>query len=433
MRAGLRRATRQIGASILALGLSACEPSADVPSLESQSDWTSTELALLRSLSLSSLPDPPASPTNRVADDPRAAALGRRLFFDPGLSRDGSVSCASCHVPSLYFTDGRATSVGLGPSRRNAPTVVGSAYSPWQFWDGRRDSLWSQALAPLEASNEMGSSRLSVVRYVAQHEDYGEVFALLFGPAPRILERPDLARHASPFGDAAARAAWAALDASEREEIDSAFANVGKLIAAYERTLMPEPSRFDRYVESQLIGNVTSAAADLTSDEQAGLRLFIDGKKTQCLRCHNGPLFTNQSFHDIGTGRLGEVPDLGRFLGLQSLRLDVFNCLGRHSDAGPEACAALRFLDRRHDVQRSGAFKTPSLRDVGRTGPYFHGGSHASLIDVIDFYRSPPTVPPNELQPLRLDDTEARQLVAFLRSLSGGARESMSIPGRATY
>jgi len=175
------------------------------------------------------------------------------------------------------------------------------------------------------------------------------------------------------------------------------------------------------FVSSEALPELFSvAAADLTSDEQAGLRLFIDGKKTQCLRCHNGPLFTNQSFHDIGTGRLSGIPDLGRYVGLQSLRMDVFKCLGVYSDAPPKACESLRFLDSRQEGHLVGAFRTPTLRGLTRTAPYFHDGSLEHLTAVIEYYRSPPLEPPNELTPLDLDEDEARQLVAFLGTLSGG-------------
>jgi len=382
--------------------------------------FSEPETALLHSLSLASLPPPPASPSNRVADDPRAVALGRRLFFDAGLSADGRISCASCHDPARYFTDGRSTSMGLGATSRNAPTVVGAAYSPFLYWDGRRDSLWSQALTPLEASAEMGSTRLEVARRVTTHESHAADYRALFGAPPDLSRAAGLPARAGPFGDPEARAAWRALPPETRRAVDGVFADVGKAIAAYERTLLPAPSRFDRYVGHLLAGDAEAAGRVLDADEVAGLRLFIDPARTMCLRCHNGPLLSNQAFHDVATGRLGGVPDLGRSIGLEALFLDPFNCLGPHSDAGPDDCGELRFLNRREGARLTGAFKTPSLRGVSRTAPYLHNGALASLDEVVAHYREPPESASSELLPLALEDAEARQLVAFLRTLDGG-------------
>jgi cytochrome c peroxidase len=382
--------------------------------------WDAGQLQLLRSLSLASLPAAPADPTNRVADDERAARLGQRLFFDPSLSGNGAVSCATCHRPELHFTDGQPTSMGLGPGARNAPSVVGASHSPWLFWDGRRDSLWSQALAPIEVTTEMGGTRLEVARLVSRDPRYRADYEALFGPAPSFDDPVLFPARASPYGDPESRAAWDRLPEEARHQVNLAFANAGKAIAAYERRLAPGPARFDRYVERLVEGDLDGARRTLQPDEIAGLRLFLDGARTQCLRCHNGPLFTNQSFHDVASSRFGPMPDLGRFVGIQSLLLDPFNCLGPYSDAAEEHCDELRFLERREMARLSGAFKTPTLREVERTAPYFHDGRLATLEEVIEHYRRPPADPGSELVPLELTDGEAAQMVAFLRALSGG-------------
>ena len=117
-------------------------------------DWTPAERATLRGLSLSSLPPLPPDPSNAVADKPEAAALGQRLFFDVRLSANNQISCAHCHQPALRFSDGLPLGKGLGQLTRHTPSLIGTAYSPWQFWDGRTDSQWSQALQPADALAE---------------------------------------------------------------------------------------------------------------------------------------------------------------------------------------------------------------------------------------------------------------------------------------
>ena len=380
------------------------------------------EIALVESLSIQSLPPPPASPSNRVADDRAAAELGHHLFFDPGLSRDGSAACASCHIADLYFTDGRATSRGLGQTSRNAPTVVAGAYSTWQFWDGRRDSLWAQALAPMETAAEMGSTRMAVVRHVLGDPRLAAMYERVFGPGPMLGDTARFPERAGPFGDREEQDAWYRMATADRHTIDTAFANVGKAIAAYERILVPGPSRFDRWVEALRAETAHAPDARLTPMEIAGLRLFIDPGRTLCLRCHNGPLLTNQVFHDVGTALGdGRLPDLGRFLGLQAALIDPFNCLGRHSDALPKDCKELRFMDKRHAEAEVGKFKTPGLRGLLRSAPYMHDGRMATLAEVVEHYRSPPVGPDTlEITPLEIDDEEAEALVAFLESLDGG-------------
>ncbi|MCB9786919.1 MAG: FixH family protein [Deltaproteobacteria bacterium] len=377
---------------------------------------------LLASLSLAALGPPPADPSNRMADDPRAVALGERLFHDPGLSRGGATACVACHQPALAFTDGRALAHGTGDAERNTPSLLGAGWHRWLTWDGRRDSLWSQALAPLESPVEMGGTRLEVVRYVLQHPEHGPAFAALFGPAPDALLAPDLPARAGPFGEPAERDAWMALAPATREATDRAFASIGKVLGAFQRTLRPTGSRFDRYVATALGRGEAAAAPILSPDERAGLALFVDPARTHCLRCHNGPLFTNEGFHNVATGST-EPPryDLGRAVGIQAAIIDPFNCTGPHSDAPAEACRHLLLLDPRHaGGTLRGAFKVPTLRNVARTAPYMHDGRFATLEEVMDHYREPP--PPDaarhELPTLDLTDRESEQIVAFLRALT---------------
>lgn len=359
--------------------------------------WSAAELAVLGSLWIGSLAPPPADPSNAVADNAEAAELGHRLFFDNRLSQDESVACATCHAPARAFTDGRKLSLGIHKMTRNAPTIIGAAYSPWQFSDGRKDSLWAQAMAPFEEAAEHGTTRDRVVAVVRGDEDYRKRYQALFGPLP------------------------AAADAAG---VSKAFANLGKAIAAYERHLTPAPSRFDRYAEAVLAGREPAPANQLAIEEILGLKAFIGENQGQCIRCHNGPMFSDHQFHNIGSQlQSAPAPELGRWQGLAAVLADAGNCLGVHSDAPAGACAGIRFAKPRGpDIL--GAFKTPTLRFLPRTAPYMHAGQIDTLSDVIWHYRDRPnpTVGESELQPLTMTDADFDNIEAFLRTLDGPIR-----------
>ncbi len=354
--------------------------------------WTTEEVGLLSSLSLRELGPVPADPTNRVADDPRAAEFGRKLFFDTRLSANGQVSCATCHIPEKEFQDGTPLAKGVGVTNRRTMPVAGMAHSPFLFWDGRKDSLWAQALGPLESPVEHGGSREQYATAIAAHyrSDYEAVFGIM---PPR----------------------------STRDAATAVFVNMGKAIAAYERTIDYAPSRFDRYADVlQDTGRAPEGV--LSADEVAGLRLFIG--KASCTNCHNGPLFTNNEFHNTGVpARAGLPADSGRLAGADAVLRDEFNCRSRWSDSRSK-CAELDFLvTGDHVLER--AFKVPSLRNVADRAPYMHAGQFTTLSAVIDHYNRAPEAPAghSELEPLRLNAQERRQIEAFLRSLSGDTRQ----------
>jgi cytochrome c peroxidase len=376
--------------------------------------WTAEETAALLGLWIGSLAPVPLDRSNRHADDPAAAAFGHELFFDPRFSANGQISCATCHRPELGFQDGRRLGRGLGTASRRTMPVVGTAYAPWFFWDGRKDSQWAQALGPLENPVEQGANRTRLAFLVARH--HRERYEGIFGPLPSLSALPE---DAGPLGDAAARAAWQAKTAREREDITRVFTNLGKAIAAYERLLVPGPSRFDRYVEAYLAGDLGLARKILTADEIAGLRLFIG--RASCVRCHNGPLFTNNDFHNTGVPGAADLPeDLGRAAGVAQVVADEFNCAGRYSDAEATACTELRVVVAAGRDLR-GQFKPPSLRNVAARAPYMHAGQVASLGDVLRHYDAAPTSRSgrSELKPLGLTGRERDQIVAFLGTLTG--------------
>jgi len=381
--------------------------------------WSEEERATLRSLSIDALPPLPASPGNPVADDPRAVSLGHRLFFDTRLGATDQVACATCHQPDNGFRDGLARGRGMGETRRRTMGLVGAAWSPWLYWDGRRDSLWSQALEPLEDPDEHGGTRLRHLRLVADDADYRVAYEALFGALPDLADDVRFPASAGPRGSAAERAAWEAMDADDRRVVSAAFANIGRALEAYQRRLAPAAAPFDEYVRAVLDGDEVRAAAVMTDEQRAGLALFIG--EADCLHCHNGPLFANGEFHNTGISPTDRLPDdRGRVEGVKLLLDDEFNCLGPFSGAAEKACGELSFV-KTHGVEIVAAFRTPPLRNVvSAGGPYMHDGRFDTLREVLEHYdEARPTLIADELQPLDLDEAEFRQLEAFLGTLDG--------------
>lgn len=388
--------------------------------------WSAADKAVLASMNLGQLPPSPRDVSNAVEAMPAAAALGNRLFGDVRFSRNQAVSCLTCHAPDRQFQDGFPVGRGVGTGSRRTMPIAGTAYSPWFFWDGRKDSLWSQALGPLEDTVEHGGNRTRIAKVLRTH--YRAEYEALFGPMPDLAGLPD---DAGPQGNATERAAWNEMGPNRRADVSRVFANLGKAIAAYERTLTPGESRFDRYVGAIVAGDANGQHA-LSSQEVNGLRLFLG--KGQCVTCHNGPLLTDQHFHNTGVPpRDAAQPDRGRSAATLKAQRDEFNCLGPFSDAAPEACQELRFMVTDAPALE-GAFKTPSLRNVALRPPYMHAGQFASLEEVVAHYVKAPsaTVGHSELvhegkghaerTPIQLSGSEARDVAAFLQALSGNPR-----------
>jgi cytochrome c peroxidase len=302
-------------------------------------------------MSLTEMEPLPPDPTNRVADDPRAVDLGRRLFFDTRLSSNGRVACSTCHLSDRDFQDGKALATGVGTTARRAMPLAGTARSPFLFWDGRKDSLWAQALGPLESSVEHGGTRAQYAHVVA--DAYPLEYEQLFGALPDLSGVPRLA---GPVADREAALAWSALGSTQRDDVTRVFVNIGKAIAAYERRIDFEASRFDKYVAAVTTGQ--SGQSILTDDEIAGLRLFIG--RANCTQCHNGPLFTSNEFHNTGVRPRPELPvDHGRLTGATAVLRDEFNCRSRWNDAR-ERCSELEFIvTGEHTLER--AYKTDPL------------------------------------------------------------------------
>jgi len=395
--------------------------------------WTETDIAVLASLSLSSLPPLPPDPSNAVADVEDAARFGHRLFFDTRLSANGGISCATCHQPERRFSDGLAKGRGLALSGRNTRSIVGTAYSPWLYWDGRRDSQWAQALSPLEDPAEHGGNRMTYVRFISEDPVYRDAYERLFGALPDFSDTRRFPPAAAPAGDPGLRTAWESMSPEDRFRVNTVFANIGKAIAAYERKIMPGRSRFDDYVDALAAGGPAAAAGLLSDDEILGLQIFID--EGRCTECHNGPLLTNHEFHNTGILSFpGDLPDRGRIEGVRQVLADPFNCLGDYSDDPERYCPELRFV--RRGIELLGATRTPSLRNLGATDPYAHKGQQQTLADVLDQYNRSPRamIGHNEAEnPLGLSGRELGWLEIFLESLDAPLATDpawLAAPGR---
>ena len=375
-------------------------------------EWNEREWAKARTHT--PLPDPRPNPTNRVADSAHAARLGQRLFFDARFSASGFVSCASCHVPDLGFADGKSLSMGLGRTTRNSPSLWNVAQQRWFFWDGRADSLWAQAVQPLENPVEMGFDRVSLARTLRADVTLRAEYEQLFGALPDVSGWPE---RAAPGEDGSELAtAWKRMGAEERRAASRVAANFGKALEAYERRLVRGDAPFDRFVA----GDATA----LSDSARRGWKLFAG--RGNCRSCHSGPAFSDGEFHNIGIPSLagGKPEDPARYAGIDLVCDDPFNAQGEFSDArAGDGALALETLER--TPQNFGEYRTPSLRNVALTAPYMHEGQMKSLAEVVNFYSTLEGATPvghhqeQVLQPLKLAANEAADLVAFLECLTG--------------
>jgi cytochrome c peroxidase len=215
----------------------------------------------------------PLPPVVAPPSNPPSSAkilLGKMLYFDPRLSADGTVSCASCHNPAQGWSDAGPTSKGIKGQMggRRAPPVSNSAYNPLQFWDGRAPSLEEQAKGPIQNPVEMGNSHEAMIQTVDKIPAYAKLFKEVFGEGPITVDQ------------------------------------VAEAIAAFERTVVTTDSRFDRYVRGE--------SDALTSLEKKGLEIF--NGKGHCTACHWGPNFSDGRFHNLGVpAKDPKNPDLGRY------------------------------------------------------------------------------------------------------------------------
>jgi len=301
--------------------------------------------------SISFPPVGPLPPVTVPANNPQTAAkveLGRKLYFDPRLSGNNWISCATCHNPVLGFTDGLPRMLGGPASKeggRNSPTIINSAYNELQFWDGRAATLEEQALGPIQNPNEMFETLDNVVKKLSGIPGYVKAFKEVFGTGVTAD-------------------------------------GIAKAIAAFERTIVFANSPFDKYT----LGDEHA----MSESAKRGMNLF--NNKAECIKCHNGPNFTDNKFHNIGVPADGPLKeDLGRY-----------NVTKVEADKG--------------------AFKTSTLRNITETGPYMHNGFFPTLFEVVQFYNGGGGRSENKsslIHGLNLTGQEAADLIEFMKALTG--------------
>ncbi|MEP0454039.1 MAG: cytochrome-c peroxidase, partial [Roseibium sp.] len=217
---------------------------------------------------------PSPDPSNRFSGNQTAIAFGKELFEDPRLSRDGNLSCASCHVPELGFTDGLKRSTGIGEVDRNAPAIANLTSLRWFGWDGRSDTLWGQSIHPILNDLEMAATAADIAAQMADQED--------------LAARYEQTTKINPAD----------------EPSETILVNTGKILAAYQETLRTPRTRFDDYRDALISGDIVGLAA-YPDAAKRGLKIFTG--KGKCSICHFGPLFTNGEFHSIGIKHFAEA------------------------------------------------------------------------------------------------------------------------------
>ena len=336
-----------------------------------------------------------ADPGNRVSGDAAAIRLGHALFFEPRLSANRRVACASCHDPARGFQDGRATARGLVAGTRNTPGLFNVRHQRWFGWDGAHDNLWSASLRPILDPREMGGKAARVARALRGKSTLDCHYTAAFGKRP---------------------------DAGDPELL----VNVAKAIAAWQETLVSPATAFDEFRNALQRGDAEAAAA-YPAAAQRGLGLFLG--RGQCATCHAGPLFSNGEFGDIGMPFFiaPDAVDPGRQGGIKRLLASPYNLLGAHNDdrmrddPTRSNATGTKFLRAEH--RNFGEFKVPTLRNLTLTAPYMHNGSIATLREVVKHYSELDEDRLHAdgeqiLKPLHLAEAEIDDLVAFLESLS---------------
>jgi cytochrome c peroxidase len=395
---------------------------------------------------------PPADPSNRVADDAGARALGQRLFFQPAFSgrllegdNDGTtgtlgrqgdagkVSCSGCHLPASGFVDTRSphrqVSLAAQWTLRRTPTLLEVAFAPLYNWDGRRDAIWNQALGVMESNREFNGGRLFVAEQLFRlhRAEYEAVFGAM-PPLDDTTRFPALTPETAGCIEVATTmgskfacrgvpgdgADYDGMAAADQALVTTAAVNAAKAIEAYVRELRCGSGRFDQWLD----GDATA----MTRSEQRGAALFVD--KGACVSCHAGPRLTDGAFHNVGLSpgtvavAIQDTDDRGAAAGIALALTDPMSTAGPYSDGDRGKLPAAP------GPELEGAFRTPTLRCAAAHPSFMHTAQLATLDQVIAFFDrggDPAGAYPgtSELHALALSDRERADLVAFMGALAG--------------
>ncbi len=374
--------------------------------------WSQEEIERIKPLSFKHIPRYIEDPSNQYLHVPAAIKLGEDLFNDKRMSTNLAVACATCHIKQKAFTDKRNIALGIRIGVRNTPSLLNVAQQNWFFWDGRKDSLWSQALGPLENPAEHAFSRLQMIHFIANDTDYHKRYEHIFKqPLADADTLSALPEKGGPNGNIDELIAWKKLPTERKKMVNRVFSNIGKAIAAFVSTLTSGPARFDHFVAELETKGKSSL---LSASAQRGLKLFTG--RAGCANCHQGALFSNKEFHNIGTGIPGK--DNGRAEVISEVKHDVFNCLGEFSDASADQCLNLTYMSTNSHAM-AGAYRTPSLRNVSKTAPYMHDGRFKTLNAVLDYYAGidKQKALQTDLPEMKLSEQDKTDLVHFLQTL----------------
>jgi cytochrome c peroxidase len=352
------------------------------------------------------------------------------------LGETGKVSCASCHNAEAWLADQRSNpnNVALGADwgTRNAMSLVNAAYqTPFQHWDGRFDTSFGPAIGPGENPKSQNSSRLAIAHmlWTKYRDEYNAVFDPDLDPAldPLAADAARFPATGKPKPTAAdADGAWEMMTPEDRVVVNRIFINWAKAIVSYVRKLRSDASPFDLYIA----GDTTAISAAA----KRGAKLFIG--KAACSDCHEGPIFSDNKFHNTGVAQTGDhVPamDDGRFAAVTPLLGHAFNSSSPYSDDTTTGRLDGLVAD---EIQR-GAFLTPMLRNCTRTGPFMHAGQLGTLEEVIELYDRGGDeagfagTKDEKIRKLNLTAGEKKDLVEFLLTLDGPELDSSLLANTA--
>ena len=340
-------------------------------------------------------PEPRRDPGNRVSGNALAIELGRQLFRDPRMSPVGYIACVTCHQPDRAFTDIKARAHGLADLPRNTPALANLSLQRWYGWGGASDSLWMASIKPILDAREFNGNSALVTRLFAREPELAACYRRVFGVSPQ-------------------------------RNPERTVVNVGKALAAYVETLVTARTPFDEFRDA-LARADTHGMAAYPGAAVRGLKLFVGG--AGCVSCHSGPNFSDGRFHpgvapvdDMAAAVARSLADDGRLGDARYLKASRFNLQGAYNDdSSRRNASATRHLAVNSGL--AGQFRTPTLRNVAVTAPYFHDGQAERLTEAVQHPR------PATSEPLLVGEID--DLAAFLLTLTDayGSRRPWSASG----